>query len=315
MIRLPDEFEGTITLFNGKTLYSDPLLADTDVDGLYDGQEITCRIEPGAEPDEVYVFVWLHSDPNGDDSDGDGIPDGEDTAPFSKGLAGGIVGELTIVSFYNGTETGHSFLVYKSFINDVLSLKGINRGYDLVANYSQTNYNFSIVNQSIYSIKRNRYITFGAWAEDGSQAIASSGLDDITQLIGLRNTQGGIRFNKEAYDEYYDLADYSDNYSYSKEITKDQLEQLITFLDSNNYYHLLHHNCTTDAKSAWYELFGEYFGGSLLITISSTSLPYYLFPIYVDLPAVLKAELFLKTNESFDTSVLKDSISEEVQNV
>ena len=93
------------TWFYGKTLYSNPLLADTDVDGLYDGQEITCRIEPGAEPDEVYVFVWLHSDPNGDDSDGDGIIDSIDARPLNNDVKRiGLNSRYTSVLFYYPTE-------------------------------------------------------------------------------------------------------------------------------------------------------------------------------------------------------------------
>lgn len=47
--------------------------------------------------------------------------------------------------------------------------------------------------QSIYQIKCNRYITFGAWAENSGQSLASSYPDDVLPIIGLRSTEGGYK--------------------------------------------------------------------------------------------------------------------------
>ncbi len=85
-------------LSTGEIIYTDPLNADTDGDGLKDGEEIIPQFKfvdsssiglPGGSCGICFNMV---SDPTMGDSDEDGISDIEDTAPFSKGIYGGFVG-------------------------------------------------------------------------------------------------------------------------------------------------------------------------------------------------------------------------------
>ena len=100
-------------LSNGEIVYTNPYAADSDNDGLLDGEEICVAVDglrllqyPGLplEYGKQVVFLKI-ADPWNRDSDGDGLLDGEDTAPLLKGLAGGIVGRMHFIS-----GDGHSFL-------------------------------------------------------------------------------------------------------------------------------------------------------------------------------------------------------------
>ncbi len=83
---IPDIFETAgMRLPNGKIIYSDPTKADTDGDGLKDGEEIIpvpipyFKSIPDAngklKPVKGYLFL-MRSNPNLKDSDGDGLQDG-----------------------------------------------------------------------------------------------------------------------------------------------------------------------------------------------------------------------------------------------
>ena len=74
---LSDYHEERIRLFNGVVVKLDKMKADTDSDGLKDGQEIIQRTDKKGR-----VFFKLHSYPNKRDSDGDGIEDKQDEKPL-----------------------------------------------------------------------------------------------------------------------------------------------------------------------------------------------------------------------------------------
>lgn len=76
------------------------------------------------------------SDPTKADTDSDGIPDGDgsgkiiDTAPWERGLKDGIVGGFKICSYGDGAgssagTTGHAYIAYTSFITTDITLYGI----------------------------------------------------------------------------------------------------------------------------------------------------------------------------------------------
>lgn len=90
--------------------------ADTDEDGLKDNEELGNKkifnaknliVEflkrkgisaDNIEADGKITYYDYISDPTKKDSDGDGINDKEDTAKLVKGLKGGIIGEMAIIS-------------------------------------------------------------------------------------------------------------------------------------------------------------------------------------------------------------------------
>ena len=68
------------------------------------------------------------SDPTKADTDGDGIKDGEDEAPWTFGLKGGVVGAIKIMTSVNGyvaswNTGGHAWLVYQTYVDDTLDLQ------------------------------------------------------------------------------------------------------------------------------------------------------------------------------------------------
>ena len=78
---IPDDLEDDLILYNGKTISTDYELADTDGDGLKDGEEV--RLEVKYSPDGNYATVVGHliSDPTSEDGDGDELSDTEDPYP------------------------------------------------------------------------------------------------------------------------------------------------------------------------------------------------------------------------------------------
>ena len=144
---IPDDYEESIFMYNGKQIESDPYDSDTDNDGLLDGEEVRLEIKYSIDGDSATVVGKLISDPSSADTDGDGVPDNEDTAPLTKGLAGGIVGELSLVSSFDNISngSGHSFLVYHSYINDSLNVGGLKGGYRVIDNPNGT-HNWERVN-------------------------------------------------------------------------------------------------------------------------------------------------------------------------
>lgn len=69
----------------------------------------------------------MNSDPNNVDTDN------EDNSPREKGILSDngevVIGELSIVSTDRGA-FGHSFLLYKSYVEDVLDFNGLTGGFE-----------------------------------------------------------------------------------------------------------------------------------------------------------------------------------------
>lgn len=112
------------------------------------------------------------SNPSNKDTDGDGILDHEDTAPRQKGMAGGIVGELILVSAPggigssgSGLDFGHAFLGYKSYINDVIDLTGFHKGY---VYDKSVDYYIPLKSLDSYKIKSNEFLSIGNWGDNSN---------------------------------------------------------------------------------------------------------------------------------------------------
>lgn len=82
---LADTFETAgMRLSNGEIIYTDPLNADTDGDGLKDGEEIISQYKLFSGPSSGFletpytIYFSMKSDPTMSDSDGDGILDKDD---------------------------------------------------------------------------------------------------------------------------------------------------------------------------------------------------------------------------------------------
>lgn len=165
---IPDYYEGNLTLFNGCVLQLDKNDPDMDRDGLLDGKEVVLVYEYNADKTQVRVRGKLCSDPKKSDTDGDGIADPLDTAPFEKGLAGGIVGALSICSYGTATNvyggfSGHAYLAYTSYVNDTMQM------YGMQATSQQNRADVSYMRQdrpiwNSINMTANSVITLGSWA-------------------------------------------------------------------------------------------------------------------------------------------------------
>ena len=115
---------------------------------------------------EVYN---AYSNPIKPDTDDDGIPDLDDTAPWARGLAGGIVGALKICSYETGPSSsggfsGHAFIAYTSFINDSLDLYGVLvDSPEKIAKEDDDCYDFPAFHT--VDMPAGSVITIGSWAE------------------------------------------------------------------------------------------------------------------------------------------------------
>lgn len=215
------------------------------------------------------------SNPTKVDSDGDGIMDcndndldkkgyyidTHDTAPLSKGLEGGITGELTIISCDNPI-AGHGFLIYRSYINDKFNFAKLTGGYE----FGEWEFiNTSTLTAYIYEMKPYDYVSIG---NAGTHAMGGIGSSGSSGGGGLENSEdindgdcGGMYFNREfAYDYlHYDGTDYksgySKNYSYTKAITSKGINEVIKCAKDNNYYNLPQHNCVHVAIISWNSVF------------------------------------------------------------
>lgn len=225
--------------------------------------------------DEFLSFSVLPviSDPTSEDSDNDGIMDcndndldkkgyyidTHDTAPLSKGLEGGITGELTIISCSN-LPVGHGFLMYRSFVNDTFNLGQLTGGYlfdewDLIDTSSQLNYP--------YYMKPYDYISLGNAGTDATSG-PSAGQADIFESITEINDGdlAGIYFNREfAYDYLHRSVNsksaYSENASFTRKITHRNMESVIEFSRRGNFYNLRFNNCIQMAIRTWKHIFPD----------------------------------------------------------
>ena len=104
---LPDYYEDNLKNFNGKIIRSNKNIADTDGDGLKDGEEVKVKYEYSKDKKKVRVKGYMISNPREKDSDGDGDMDRLDPNPMRFILNDrfiDILGKIEVLS--NGYSMG-----------------------------------------------------------------------------------------------------------------------------------------------------------------------------------------------------------------
>ena len=219
----------------------------------------------------------MKSDPTKPDSDGDGLDDSKETNgfyyesingeqkycagdPLHIGIAGGYCGELAIVSCTNGfLETGHAFLVYHSFIDDILDFSRFSCGYNYMT--------WEESKARVYTIKSMEYVALGNAGSDAYDHGSSQWFESTDEIND--GDYAGVYFNREFVVEMVNYNKYSDegikerlkqkydkNYAISKLVKKQQIDIVINEFSDNNWYNLLEHNCAYVAAMAWNKAFG-----------------------------------------------------------
>ena len=84
---LLDYYEDNMVIFSGVQYYADKTKADTDGDGLIDGEEIKTVVVLSVDGTKMTVLGKVYSDPSLIDTDGDGINDKEDSKPLDAAAA------------------------------------------------------------------------------------------------------------------------------------------------------------------------------------------------------------------------------------
>ena len=285
-----------IRLENGNIIYTDPTTKHTDSDGLEDGEEIdptplksskTVYNDDGTVKTVKGYYFIMKSDPRKEDTDGDGINDYKETngltftnpegneneyegEPLKKGLADGIVGNLTIVSDNSSQAKfwdGHAFLLYESYINDTLDFSGFARGFKYTEDGDGTiknNWNETPVGD--YKISPNRVISIGnyssgddGWADiSGSSGSGSSGSSSSSGSGSSTGEGNGIHFNMElrllyssedGTEEGAYVRSYGNNAALTQPITANQLESMLEYENTVNHYNFVGNNCAEIALS------------------------------------------------------------------
>lgn len=139
--------EGTIMTSQGDYVFGDKTYEEvqnyTDVDGdaLANGAEISLHMYNGE------MVVKVISSPVMLDTDSDGINDADDTAPLTRGLKGGVIGQLKHVARHKDEANfldGHAFLVFTSYVDDVeISIDSLFNRYNYVGSTPISGYNSS----------------------------------------------------------------------------------------------------------------------------------------------------------------------------
>ena len=232
-------FKGELVLGNGSAeLKGVDLNAsiDLDGDGLLNGEEIKVVEKDGR------VYLQYLSSPVKADTDEDGINDKDDTDRMRKGLAGGVMGELTIVALPAG---GHSWLVYKSYVADTVDISGLNAYYSYDAAAKAFKGKAIGAEKCEVEMKPGSCISVGNFGQGTNNA-------QILLASIFNKARGGICVNQE----FAVVDDYSQNASgYSKDLSRDGLNDILSYCRRNNYYNAFTHNCTYVAVNAWNTVF------------------------------------------------------------
>ena len=218
------------------------------------------------------------------DSDGDGINDKEDTAKLKKGLAGGVLGELTIVSCHPdeaGFTGGHAWLSYNSYVNDTLDFSKLLTGY--VYDYDRNTFNEC--NPGKYSINAGGNVSIGDFSTGDMSGTLST----------IQGSCGGILFNEEFSAQFRNNDHYTGIAAYTREITEEKLSKVISYCNDNSYYNVYSHNCSSVASEGWEKAFGTSDGMKAKKT-GITNGVYSLF----DTPATLKENILKKEDADKD---------------
>ena len=243
---------------------------------MKDGEEVRLEVKYSSDGNCAKVVGHLISDPNEMDSDWDGITDNDDSDPFSKGLENGIIGEMTIVSCHNDSDVfykGHSFLLYKSEINDVFDFSdfyGVYGSHFKELDNGEYNSLSRIYREEMirnYKVFKDEYITFdiaaegisGSSSNSNSSNSGSSGNSSFNINALFDNLDGGSWIDWEFNTVFYNSGEYAPNASYTLPITEPQLDKIIKCYGSCSGYSIYSSNCALYASKAWNEAFDDSF--------------------------------------------------------
>lgn len=189
------------------------------------------------------------SDPTKADTDDDGINDKDDTAPWSTGLKGGVVGTLSIVSCYTdqsgngGWSKGHSFLVFNSYVKDRFDFSKLVAGCETSTG--------SMADLAVVDPPSNDFaVTPGSYMSLGG---FQSGFVLFQSSSGEGN---GVYYNYEFYSYNKRGVTYLENAYLTKDVTYSQMHKLESYCsqDSVNLWSA-GHNCSTIACDSWNHLY------------------------------------------------------------
>ena len=251
-----------IRLTNGRIVHTDPNDDDSDDDGLKDGEEIegkkpyyykkTIDILGDTIAVKGYAFAYK-SDPTKTDTDDDGINDKIDNSPKYKGvldLTGELVyGELSIISStYN--PMGHSFLLYKSYIDDELKFGGLTGGYKVYKNSDGKLDQKKEIPQT-YTMAIGDCVTIGNSGIDNESGLLDFGLWEGNDESDSDNIYG-VYYNREiALEIQKNKQVYTNNRAYTKTLSPYGLARVLECCQKEDYYKLFSHNCVVVAVEAW----------------------------------------------------------------
>lgn len=102
--------------------------------------------------------------------------------------------------------------------------------------------------------------------------IVGSGALGAASGVGFGQLEGGIFFNRELHGINTGYSTYEPNFAITHEVTEKQLNELIGYLNDNNSYSFLGHNCTTVARGGWNKIFDDDLNSELLGIDTPTTL-------------------------------------------
>lgn len=112
----------------------------------------------------------------------------------------------------------------------------------------------------------------GSGSSGSGVLIVGSGALGGASGVGFGQMEGGIFFNRELHGIYTGYSMYEPNFAITREVTEEQLDELIEYLNANNSYSFLGHNCTTVARGGWNKIFNDGLNSSLLGIDTPTTL-------------------------------------------
>lgn len=252
--------EGKLTTGTGIQLFSGISYDDIQENNDYDGDGKLNGEELLISNSSDTKYIKVISSPVLSDSDGDGIDDYEDTAPLKKGLMEGVIGKLSLISFYKSEDSGylagHVFFVYTSYIDDIVDFSSLKMGWSRLDEseiWASDNY------QQDDSPLMDYEFSVGESVSIGNDALSASDSDffDSEDWIesssgGLLQTANGVCYNMEICKYILQGKDYAVNTYVEQDITEENLYDIVSYCgqDSVNYWSLTH-NCAEVACQAW----------------------------------------------------------------
>lgn len=243
-----------VALFQGIDFDDVQASADYDGDGVINGEEVIISYDEATGK----TYIMVVSSPISADTDDDGISDKDDTAPLKKGLAGGIIGKLYLVSCYDnedsGWTSGHVFFVYTSYIKDELDFSGLVTGWSRIDDsqkWSSDNFKRDSAATDSYAVLPNESLSIG----NGALGAEWFEMFDCTGSSTSSNSDAnGVSYNMEVGKHF--SSDYGYSYIHntyiSQNVTEAELSYLVDYcsLSCVSYWSLTH-NCAEVACQAW----------------------------------------------------------------